>query len=119
MKLKLKFEDGSVKYVKIPSAPTKVSIITPKWKPMFPKPEQPELWNGLWITDTQLFVEVVTSEEAYTLNSKGGRMIRCQITTNGTLYIDRALACKLVERRRGDETFVKGKDGLEWPTLQS
>lgn len=114
MKLKLVFEDGTTKYVRIPSTPVKISIHKTKFRPLFPRPDQPELWNGLWITDTNLFVEVVTSEEAYTLNSKGGRMIRCQITVDGTLYIDRSLACKLIERRRGAETTIQG---IEWPTL--
>lgn len=120
MKLRIDFSDGSSRYVSIPEGleVTATKLVKPRIT-FAPRPDQPELWNGLWVTDTKLFVEVVTSEEAYTLNSVGGRMIKCMIARqSGAIYIDRDLCCKLKQRQIGNETFVKGLEPLEWPILR-
>ena len=120
--IRLRFENGTIRLVRLPKDcgdVVKVSFAKKKSNLNLQLPEQPELWSGLWITNTMLFVEVITYREAYTLNSKGGRMMQCQIDReSGSLYIDRALACRLVQRKIGAETFVKGCEPLEWPILR-
>lgn len=113
MKLKLEFADGSIKHVTVPSAPTQITIEVPihKFSP------EDKSFEGLWITDTQLFVEVLSSAEAYTLNSAGGRMVFAKVGAEGLLYIDKIKSCKLVQSKIGDEVFVKGTR-VAWPILK-
>lgn len=69
-------------------------------------------FSGLWVTDQDRFVEVLTAEEAFILQEDGKRLARCAIDQNGrTEFVG-----SLQEKQRGDEQ--KTGKGLNWPTLK-
>lgn len=80
-----------------------------------PKPKEVvPIWCGLWLTDSQTFVEVVTNEEAYFLRENGTRLVRCSVNHSGVVSIDGAKSCRLMERRLGDKSTPQlGKK--PWP----
>jgi len=115
MRLRLDFADGATKYYDIPSEPINITIETT----LHSFSSADKEYAGLWYTDTKLFVEVVSSAEAYTLSSNGSRMINCKIDKTGRLVIDRYKSCKLVTAKIGDELFVQGIiPKVAWPMLK-
>jgi len=115
MTLRITFEDGTIRHVRLPDDHGKVELVTIKpSKPQTHFHSDDYTYKGLWITDTNIFVEVISAREAYVLNTQGNRGINIMINKDGVLFIDRIKSCKLMQKKIGAETFVKGTL-IEWP----
>jgi len=72
-------------------------------------------WVGLWLTEKDTFVEVVSNDEAYFLRENGSRLVKGSINRSGVIVIDGQESCHLQERRIGTEPKSK-YSGKSWPT---
>ena len=73
-------------------------------------------WAGLWLTEKETFVEVVSNEEAYFLRDNGSRLVKGSINRSGIIVVDGTEVCHLQERRRGSETHPQLSGTKPWPT---
>ena len=79
------------------------------------KTKDSEDWSGLWLTEKDTFVEVVSNDEAYFLRENGSRLVKGSINRSGVIVIDGQESCHLQERRIGTEPKSK-YSGKSWPT---
>ena len=116
MFMKLHYEDGTERILRLPGSRSKIARIS------FPRPRRRDAtvfdttFRGLWITDTGIFVEVHHAAEAYILQGDGFRLLNATIKADGTVLVDGLKTCELVEIRRG--TARKTDSGRNWPTVQ-
>jgi hypothetical protein len=69
-------------------------------------------FSGLWVTNQDRFVEVLSKTDAFILQEDGKRLARCLIDDNGkTEFVG-----SLMEKQRGQEE--KTSTGLNWPILR-
>jgi hypothetical protein len=73
-------------------------------------------WTGLWLTDSDTFVEVVTNEKAYFLRENGTRLVGCSVNRSGMVSVDGGKSCRLIERRRSVESKQVQVKGFGWKT---
>ena len=114
--LRLTEKIQSISVVEELSAPElPVVPVVPLTKPKIKLADISNDWSGLWLTEKDSFVEVVSNEEAYFLRENGTRMVKGSINNSGIIVVDGTEVCHLQERRRGVEATTT-KIGKIWPT---
>lgn len=122
--------DGEIKEIRINTAIEDIKsiyILTPEGpglqlfskalierKPMVQSVARNQIFAGLWHTDKNIFLEIITNDECYIIDVDGFRVVKTTVDETG----NSPLAGNIYTKRRGMEETLVRKSNIAWPSLR-